>query len=88
VSKTGKVITNDCNVCHTVIYDSNTPSQNAKLGGFQHPVDLGGLETKTCATCHQPDKPFQHPINLGDISQFQCVTCHPRPTNNMVTIVK
>jgi nitrate/TMAO reductase-like tetraheme cytochrome c subunit len=89
VSKSGKVITNDCNVCHTVIYDSQAPPErNAKLGGFVHPVDLGGLETRSCNTCHKPDKPFQHPINLGDISQFQCVTCHPRPVNNLVTVVK
>ena len=79
VSKTGKVITNDCTVCHTMLYDSQGPPQkNVQTGAFQHPVDLGGLETKTCSTCHQPNKPFQHPINLGDISKFQCVVCHPR----------
>lgn len=80
VSNTGKVITNDCTVCHTTIYDSQAPPErNAKIGAFIHPVDLGGLETKTCSTCHTPTKPFQHPINLGDISKFQCVACHPRP---------
>jgi hypothetical protein len=80
VSNTGKVITNDCNVCHTIIYDSTAPpDQNTKMGPFKHPVDLGGLETKSCQTCHNPEKPFKHPINLGDISQFQCVVCHPRP---------
>jgi hypothetical protein len=79
VSNSGKVITNDCNVCHTVIYDSQQPGEhNAKTGAFQHPVDLGGLETKSCNTCHKADKPFQHPVNLGDISKFQCVVCHPR----------
>jgi hypothetical protein len=80
VSNTGKVITNDCNVCHTTIYNSLAPPEtNAKTGPFQHPVDLGGLEIKSCNTCHVPNKPFQHPVNLGDISKFQCVVCHPRP---------
>jgi hypothetical protein len=79
VSKTGKVITNDCNVCHTVIYDSAAPAErNVKTGAFQHPVDLGALADRKCDFCHKPNKPFQHPINLGDISQFQCAECHPK----------
>jgi hypothetical protein len=79
VSKTGKVITNDCNVCHTTIYDSKaSPDQNARTGAFKHPVDLGALADRQCATCHQPGKQFKHPINLGDISKFQCAECHPR----------
>ena len=80
VSKTGKTITSDCNVCHTMLFDSQGPAdRNVQTGAFQHPVDLGGLETRSCNTCHKPDKPFQHPVNLGDISKFQCVVCHPRP---------
>ncbi len=80
VSNTGKVITNDCNVCHTTIYDSSVPAAaNLKTGAFQHPVDLGGLSTRQCQTCHVPDRPFKHPVNLGDISRFQCATCHPKP---------
>jgi hypothetical protein len=87
VSKTGKVITNDCNVCHTMLYDSQGPPQaNVQTGAFKHPVDLGALETRSCNTCHQPNKPFKHPVNLGDISQFQCAVCHPRPTSALVTI--
>jgi hypothetical protein len=80
VSKDGKVITNNCNVCHTMIYDSaGPPEKNVKTGPFQHPVDLGGLAEKhKCEFCHQPNKRFVHPINLGDISMFQCVECHPR----------
>jgi hypothetical protein len=80
VSKDGKVITNNCNVCHTTIYDSaGPPEKNAKTGPFQHPVDLGGLaENHKCEFCHQPNKRFVHPINLGDISMFQCVECHPK----------
>ena len=79
VSDTGKVITNDCNVCHTVIYDSSRPpAENVKTGSFQHPVDLGGLADRKCETCHKANEPFKHPVNLGDISSFQCVECHPR----------
>jgi len=79
VSSTGKVITNNCNVCHTVIYDSAAPPEkNAKTGPFQHPVDLGALADRKCDSCHKANKPFQHPINLGDISMFQCAECHPR----------
>jgi hypothetical protein len=79
VSNTGKVIPNDCNTCHSVIYDSAAPvERNVKIGPFQHPVDLGGLAEKKCQECHKANKPFQHPVNLGDISMFQCVECHPR----------
>jgi len=79
VSTTGKVIRNDCNVCHTVLYDSARPiEKNARTGAFEHPVDLGGLADRKCESCHQANKPFQHPINLGDISMFQCVECHPK----------
>jgi nitrate/TMAO reductase-like tetraheme cytochrome c subunit len=78
-SNTGKVISNDCNICHTVLYDSaGPPANNAKTGPFQHPVDLGGLASRRCDSCHKPDVPFKHPINLGNISMFQCVACHPR----------
>lgn len=78
VSNTGKVITENCNVCHTVIYDSMNPAASVKTGPFQHPVDLGGLAVKKCEECHKANKPFQHPLNLGDISMFQCVECHPK----------
>ncbi|HEY9501903.1 MAG TPA: hypothetical protein VIR01_09795, partial [Pyrinomonadaceae bacterium] len=79
VNKAGKVIRNDCDVCHTVIYDSALPPEkNARLGSFKHPVDLGGLADRKCESCHKPDQPFRHPVNLGDISMFQCVECHPK----------
>jgi nitrate/TMAO reductase-like tetraheme cytochrome c subunit len=79
VSKEGKVITNNCNVCHTMIYDSaGPPAKNVTTGPFQHPVDLGALAERKCESCHKANKPFVHPINLGDISQFQCAECHPK----------
>jgi hypothetical protein len=78
VSKSDKVIRNDCDVCHTVIYDSANRAASVRMGSFQHPVDLGGLAELKCEVCHKANKPFQHPVNLGDISMFQCVECHPR----------
>ena len=86
VSKDGKVITNNCNVCHTVIYDSaGPPAKNVTTGPFQHPVDLGALAERKCESCHKANKPFVHPINLGDISQFQCAECHPKKETKQVT---
>ncbi len=79
VSKSGKVITSDCNICHTTIYDSQAPPEsNIKLGEYRHPVDLGSLADRQCASCHAPNKAFKHPVNLGDISKFQCADCHKR----------
>jgi hypothetical protein len=79
VSNTGKVIRNDCKICHTVIYDSvGPPEKNVKIGSFEHPVDLGGLAVHKCEFCHKESKPFQHPVNLGDISMFQCAECHAK----------
>jgi hypothetical protein len=78
VSNTGKMIPNDCNICHTVLSDSARPSTVLKTLSVQHPVDLGGLADRKCETCHKANEPFKHPVNLGDISMFQCVECHPR----------
>lgn len=78
-SKSGKMISNDCTICHTTVYDSAAPpQQNMKTGPFIHPVDLGSLASRKCDSCHKPDKPFVHPINLGDISMFQCSACHTK----------
>jgi hypothetical protein len=78
VSDSGKVIRNDCNICHTVIYDSENPAASVKIAGFTHPVDLGALADRKCETCHKANEPFKHPVNLGDISMFQCAECHPK----------
>ena len=78
VSDTGKVIRNDCDICHTVIYDSANPAASIKIASFKHPVDLGALSDRKCETCHKANEPFKHPVNLGDISMFQCVECHPK----------
>jgi hypothetical protein len=78
VSDSGKVIRNDCDICHTVIYDSENAAASVKIASFRHPVDLGALSDRKCETCHKANEPFKHPVNLGDISQFQCAECHPR----------
>ena len=76
-SKDGKVIRNNCDICHTVIYDSAAPpEQNAKMGSYKHPIELGDLATLECKMCHTGKGPFKHPVNLGDISQFACIECH------------
>jgi hypothetical protein len=76
-STDGKVIRNECSVCHTTI-DQNFRGQTiaVKSGLFQHPVDLGDKNTWQCAACHKGDQTFKHPVNLGDISRFQCAECH------------
>jgi hypothetical protein len=76
-SREGKVIRNDCNICHTTIdqtYRGVTTA--ADNGQFRHPVDLGDKNTFQCAQCHRGDSTFTHPLNLGDISKFQCAECH------------
>ena len=78
VSNTGKVIRNDCNICHTVLSDSSQTSATPMSLPFNHPVDLGGLADRKCESCHKANEPFRHPVNLGDISIFQCVECHPK----------
>ena len=78
VSNTGKVIRNDCNICHTVLSDSARPQPGPQTTSFQHPVDLGALADRKCESCHKPNEPFKHPVNLGDISMFQCVECHSK----------
>ena len=78
VSSTGKVIRNDCNICHTVLSDSARTTAVTLEGSFKHPVDLGALADRKCETCHKANEPFKHPINLGDISMFQCAECHPK----------
>lgn len=76
-SREGKVIRNDCAICHTTLDQSFGGRRfQPENGMFQHPVNLGDRNTFQCAACHKADRPFKHPLNLGDISQFQCSECH------------
>ena len=83
VSQTGQVIRNDCNICHTVLDQTNAGAPVAvQNGSYQHPVELGDLATLKCTVCHKGAGTFQHPLNLGDISEFKCSECHSRPGAN------
>ena len=76
-SSDGRVIRNECNVCHTTVDQTfNNKTVVPQDGKFQHPVNLGDRGNWLCATCHKGDRPFQHPLNLGDLSRFQCAECH------------
>lgn len=53
-SATGKVISKDCNLCHTLLSQKqeNIPA-GAKVKDFVHPVDIGNEIMKTnCSECH------------------------------------
>jgi nitrate/TMAO reductase-like tetraheme cytochrome c subunit len=55
VSAEGKVVTKDCNACHTVLQqvESGVPAMGQMAGtGFKHPVDIGDLAGVTCNDCH------------------------------------
>ena len=76
-SSDGKMIRNECSICHTTVDQSFAGKTFVPPGNvFQHPVNLGDKNTWQCAACHKGDRAFQHPLNLGDISQFQCAECH------------
>jgi hypothetical protein len=54
VSSDGRVISKDCNQCHTLMTESQGPSGVPTAGPamFQHPVDIGDLTQVNCADCH------------------------------------
>jgi len=55
VSSDGKrVISKDCNQCHTLISETEGTASAAASSAptFQHPVDLGDLTQVNCADCH------------------------------------
>ena len=54
VSADGRVVTRDCNQCHTLMSETEGPvSATAPAAPtFQHPVDLGDLPQVSCADCH------------------------------------
>jgi hypothetical protein len=56
VSDDGKVLSKDCNSCHTILaQDFERDTLRLSLGGinYQHPVDIGGMWKETnCSECH------------------------------------
>jgi len=54
-SAEGKVITKDCNSCHTVLNQEEgvLPAIVVNVAlGFKHPVELGDLTSVNCSDCH------------------------------------
>lgn len=76
-SREGRVIRNECSICHTTLDQTfngvTTPAVN---GAFRHPRNIADKNTYQCAVCHKGDRSFKHPLNLGDISRFECADCH------------
>lgn len=54
VSKEGKIISKDCNACHTLLAQEEGHEKLAAMPaqGFKHPVDIGDLSQVNCADCH------------------------------------
>ena len=54
VSADGKVVSKDCNQCHTLCRRpmGRTSSAAAAVPAFKHPVDIGDLTQVNCADCH------------------------------------
>jgi nitrate/TMAO reductase-like tetraheme cytochrome c subunit len=55
VSKEGKVITKQCDSCHTLLSQSENGVEmagSAEGVQFKHPVDLGDLTQVNCSDCH------------------------------------
>jgi len=54
VSPEGKVISKECNICHTLMGQEEGGVSMAAVPklSFQHPVDLGDLTQVNCSDCH------------------------------------
>jgi len=54
VSADGKVVTKDCQTCHTVLSQEEGGVSMAAVQkvSFQHPIDLGDLTQVNCSDCH------------------------------------
>ncbi len=54
VSADGKVVTKDCQTCHSVLSQQEGGVSTASVQNvpFQHPIDLGDLTQVNCSDCH------------------------------------
>jgi nitrate/TMAO reductase-like tetraheme cytochrome c subunit len=54
VSSDGKVVSKDCNQCHTLMSESEGVASATPEAAptFKHPVDIGDLTQVSCADCH------------------------------------
>jgi nitrate/TMAO reductase-like tetraheme cytochrome c subunit len=60
VSEEGKVLSRDCNTCHTILAQQfEKDSLRLSLGGieYKHPVDIGDAwKEMNCSDCHNPNQ--------------------------------
>lgn len=58
ISDEGKVLSKDCNVCHTILsqqFEQDTPQLSLNGIDYKHPVDVGDAWKETnCSDCHNP----------------------------------
>ncbi len=58
-SDNGKIISNDCNICHTIIEQNTDDGKNLiSLKGlkFIHPINVGdSAESQSCVDCHKSE---------------------------------
>ena len=54
VSKDGRRISKDCNICHSLVgqAEAGVAMVEAQPFNFQHPVDVGDLREMSCNDCH------------------------------------
>jgi len=54
VSPEGKVVSKECDTCHTVLgqEEGGVATASAQKLSFQHPVDLGDMTQVNCSDCH------------------------------------
>ncbi len=54
VSADGRVISRDCNQCHTLLSETDGATNLAAtaIPSFKHPVDIGDLTQVSCSDCH------------------------------------
>ncbi|MBI2369384.1 MAG: cytochrome C [Deltaproteobacteria bacterium] len=54
VSREGKVIRKECEICHTILgqEEGGRPMVDARGRPFRHPVEIGDLSEATCSGCH------------------------------------
>jgi nitrate/TMAO reductase-like tetraheme cytochrome c subunit len=54
LSADGKIVSKDCNTCHTVLgqEESGVSMVTEQKVSFQHPIDLGDMTQVNCSDCH------------------------------------
>ncbi len=61
VNEAGKVLSKDCNTCHTILsqkFEDDTLRISLEGVDYRHPVDIGDAwKEMNCSDCHAPDAP-------------------------------